>query len=687
MWLFRLEFLTAYMSDAVVNGFMFGAAVHSARSQIPALLGIKVPNRDSEFFMIIYQLIDICKKIPDVNLYVLGISAVSITFLVTCKMLTDKYWPFKKIPFPSELILLISATIFSYFVEIHKHWKVSIIEDIPTGFPPFTFPKLALFPALLSYGISIAVVAFAITVSMGKMFAKKHGYTIYPNQELLALGSLSVISSMFNVFPTSCSLSRTLVNEASGAKSQVSGVVSAGITLIVILFVGPLLESLPMCVLSSIVIVALRSLMMKVQEVPPLGRISKIDCAVWVITAAAVLGYDIVEGLVVGVVVAVLSVIARSQWPPLNEIGRLPSGDFRVANRYDSAAAPIVPVIRFDAPLIFTNVERFKRAIRHEIATLSRVYVTAPEKLPLPDENDVVKNESNVHWDVVILDCSTWVYTDSMGIEAVKELILEMLSKNTLVLFSEVRSFWRCIGWNYTDCHSLCRAIAGIVADVRIELDQVPPLGRISKIDCAVWVITAAAVLGYDIVEGLVVGVVVAVLSVIARSQWPPLNEIGRLPSGDFRVANRYDSAAAPIVPVIRFDAPLIFTNVERFKRAIRHEIATLSRVYSNVHWDVVILDCSTWVYTDSMGIEAVKELILEMLSKNTLVLFSEVRSAVLMQYRKAGLFEVASEDQFYPSTAHALEVAEVVLINGSKFIEAAGLGDKLRRCSLRSYD
>ncbi|CAJ0563934.1 unnamed protein product, partial [Mesorhabditis spiculigera] len=445
MWLFRLEFLTAYMSDAVVNGFMFGAAVHSARSQIPALLGIKVPNRDSEFFMIIYQLIDICKKIPDVNLYVLGISAVSITFLVTCKMLTDKYWPFKKIPFPSELILLISATIFSYFVEIHKHWKVSIIEDIPTGFPPFTFPKLALFPALLSYGISIAVVAFAITVSMGKMFAKKHGYTIYPNQELLALGSLS-------------------------------------------------------CVLSSIVIVALRSLMMKVQEVPPLWRISKIDCTVWVITAAAVLGYDIVEGLVVGVVVAVLSVIARSQWPLLNEIGRLPSGDFRVANRYDSAAAPIVPVIRFDAPLIFTNVERFKRAIRHEIATLSRVYVAAPEKLPLPDENDIVKNESNVHWDVVILDCSTWVYTDSMGIEAVKELILEMLSKNTLVLFSEVRS-------------------------------------------------------------------------------------------------------------------------------------------------------------------------------------------AVLMQYRKAGLFEVASEDQFYPSTAHALEVAEVVLTNGSKFIEAAGLGDKLRRCSLRSND
>ncbi|CAJ0938072.1 unnamed protein product, partial [Mesorhabditis belari] len=188
------------------------------------------------------------------------------------------------------------------------------------------------------------------------------------------------------------------------------------------------------------------------------------------------------------------------------------------------------------------------------------------------------------------------------------------------------------------------------------------------------------------------------------------MNEMGRLPCGDFRVANRFSAAIPPIVPVIRFDAPLIFTNVERFKRAIRHEIHTLSRVYvsapekiplgdeverekkeekeeKEAPWEVVILDCSTWVYTDSMGIEAVKELILEMLTKRTLILFSEVRSAVLVQYRKAGLFDVASEDQFYPTIAFALNAAERVLANGTKFVEAAGLTDKMRRCSLRSTD
>ncbi|CAJ0938355.1 unnamed protein product, partial [Mesorhabditis belari] len=133
MWLFRLEFLTAYMSDAVVNGFMFGAAIHSARSQLPALLGIKVPNRDSEFFMIIYQLIDICKEFDHVNWKVLLISLTSITFLLGSRFLSDRYWPFKKIPFPSELILLVSVTIFSHFLKIHEKWKVNIINDIPTG--------------------------------------------------------------------------------------------------------------------------------------------------------------------------------------------------------------------------------------------------------------------------------------------------------------------------------------------------------------------------------------------------------------------------------------------------------------------------------------------------------------------------------------------------------------------------
>ncbi|CAJ0938137.1 unnamed protein product, partial [Mesorhabditis belari] len=85
---------------------------------------------------------------------------------------------------------------------------------------------------------------------------------------------------------------------------------------------------------------------MKVTEVGPLYKISKIDAAIWVITAICVLGYDIVEGLVAGVVLAVLSVIARTQWPPMNEMGRLPCGDFRVANRFSAAIPPIVPVIR-----------------------------------------------------------------------------------------------------------------------------------------------------------------------------------------------------------------------------------------------------------------------------------------------------------------------------------------------------
>ncbi|GMS84861.1 hypothetical protein PENTCL1PPCAC_7036, partial [Pristionchus entomophagus] len=421
----RLDFLTAYLSDPVVSGFNLGAACHALIAQVPSLLGVKIPKRPSQFFLIFKSVGDILSSLPQSNLPTIIVSSLCILFLIGSKSICSRFRLLKL--FPNELVLMIVVTVISLLFDLKSSHNVRIIEHVETGMPLPSIPDLRLVPYVIQEAVSISIVAFAVTVSMGKLFGKKHKYSIDTNQELLALGLGGSISSFFSVFPCSTSLSRSLVNEAAGAMTQMSGLFSSLIVLLVILWIGPLLSSLPLCVLSSIVVVALRSLFMKISELPYLWRFSRTDFAVWVITATAVICYDIIEGLALGIVFALFTVILRTQFARTRSLVEIAPNDYRDRRHFPLAKIPEVPIIRFDAPPIFTNCELLRQSVKE----------TASEMRGGDSLSDLERGDS---WKSLILDCSTWTYTDSMGVEVVRELHIEMCSMKILLLFANLRS-------------------------------------------------------------------------------------------------------------------------------------------------------------------------------------------------------------------------------------------------------
>jgi MFS superfamily sulfate permease-like transporter len=100
-------------------------------------------------------------------------------------------------------------------------------------------------PSIVIDSLVIAIVAFAVSLSLAKIYAKKHKYKIDANQELIALGTANIFSSLFACYPSSASLSRSSVQERTGGKTQVAGLVSCLFMLIFLLFLGPLLYHLP----------------------------------------------------------------------------------------------------------------------------------------------------------------------------------------------------------------------------------------------------------------------------------------------------------------------------------------------------------------------------------------------------------------------------------------------------------
>uniref|UniRef100_A0AC34Q4C5 SLC26A/SulP transporter domain-containing protein n=1 Tax=Panagrolaimus sp. JU765 TaxID=591449 RepID=A0AC34Q4C5_9BILA len=189
---------------------------------------------------------------------------------------------------------------------------------------------------------------------MCKVFNRKLGSKTDNNQELYAMGIMASLSSFFNTYPISSSLGRSMLNVECGAKTQLSSLFTAALLLIVILFLGPLLSTLPMCILAVIIIYSMKGVFQKMpHELAQLWTVAKIDFMIWIVTFVATVILNVMSGLAVAVVFALLTTIFRIQWPRWRMLSQLTgTEEYRDIGRYGrTTEVEGIKIFRFDAPL------------------------------------------------------------------------------------------------------------------------------------------------------------------------------------------------------------------------------------------------------------------------------------------------------------------------------------------------
>jgi MFS superfamily sulfate permease-like transporter len=87
--------------------------------------------------------------------------------------------------------------------------------------PPPSVPPAYRLPEVAMEAVTIAIVSFAINISLASLYARQDKYSIDTGHELIAYGLSNVISSFFNCFTSSASLARSSVQHAVGGKTQV----------------------------------------------------------------------------------------------------------------------------------------------------------------------------------------------------------------------------------------------------------------------------------------------------------------------------------------------------------------------------------------------------------------------------------------------------------------------------------
>ncbi|KAM8884771.1 chloride anion exchanger-like [Synchiropus picturatus] len=360
----QVGFIVIYLSDTLVSGFTTAAAVHIVVSQLKFVLGLDVPGINGPF-AIIYTLEDIFKQITSTNICDLVMSIVIMLVVFVVKELNDRFKAKLPVPIPIEALVTIIATGISYGFNFKERFQVDIVGKMVQGYESPVAPNVQVFQETAMEAFPIAIVGFAVAFSVAKVYSIKHDYAIDGNQELIAFGVSNIFGASFRSFAASTALSRTAVQESSGGKTQIAGLISAMMAMIVTLALGFLLEPLPKSVLGALVLVNLKGMLMQFREILYLGRRDVPECVVWVGTCAAaiLLGLDL--GLAVGLGVELLSVIYRTQFPRCSVLANIPGTDlYRDRKEYQHISQTAgVKIFRIPSPIYFANIEFFKNKL------------------------------------------------------------------------------------------------------------------------------------------------------------------------------------------------------------------------------------------------------------------------------------------------------------------------------------
>ncbi len=354
--LLRLGRIAQFFSESVLTGFVSGLALVIMIKQAPKMLGLE--SGHGNFWE---RLLELITRLPATHLLT---AAVGLSTLALMLFLERRYHRI-----PAALVGLVYGigvvTIFGLDAR-----GVHIVGDIPGGLAPPALPDVSVadMGLLLAGALGITLVMFAEAIGPARSFAGKHDYRINADQELIGLGMANFGAGIFQGFPIGASLSKSAANDNAHARSQMSGMIAAGLTVLVALFLTPLFRNLPEAALGAIVIMAVAS-MFKLEKLKWLYRVRGQDFWFALVALLGVLTFEeVLFGLLVAVVVSLLALVARTSRPDMSVLGRAPGHLYfnDVSRHPESLQIPGLLIVRPNEGIFFANAS----ALRDAVATI-----------------------------------------------------------------------------------------------------------------------------------------------------------------------------------------------------------------------------------------------------------------------------------------------------------------------------
>ncbi|MCC7078439.1 MAG: sulfate permease [Acidimicrobiia bacterium] len=399
----KLGFIADLLSKEVQVGYMTGLGVVIVVGQLPKLFGF---STDADGFVDEVRAFFTDLDATDTTTLALGLASLAV--LLVLPRFTRRV--------PAVLVVVIGATFVVGVLGLADE-GVAVVGSLPQGLPRPSIPWVDWQDVgpLLVAAVGIVMVSLADTIATSTAFAARRGDEVNPNQEMIAIGAANASAALFQGFAISTSASRTAVAEDTGAKTQVTGLIGAGLVAVLLLFLPSLLQDLPQTALAAVVISAAISLV-EVGSLRRFGRIRRSALAVALVTALGVIFFGVIEGILIAIGLSVLLFFQRNWWPHGEVLGRMRGGDdwHAVERHPDATQLEGIVVYRWEAPLFFANAGMFRQQVRHLVAA-----------------------RADLKW--VVLQCEAITDIDVTAADVLERLDRELNATGIHMAFAELR--------------------------------------------------------------------------------------------------------------------------------------------------------------------------------------------------------------------------------------------------------
>ena len=306
MGILKLGNLIKFIPNTITVGFTAGIAVTIFLGQIKDFLGLtyKEGLKPIETFEKIKANIE---SISSFSPWALVIGAVSLAILI----IYPKFE--KKIP-PSLIAVIVGALLVKFIPIIDKGvFTIGELYTIPTGLPKLDLGQMdfslsriiALLPNAVTIAVLAAIESLLSCVVADTMVNSKHN----PNAELVAQGAGNIASVFFGGIPATGAIARTSANAKNGGRTPVAGMVHAIVLLLVLLFLMPLAELIPMPTIAAILFMVAYNM----SEWKKFLKITKTEAKtavlVMCVTFALTVIFDLVVAIAVGLALHIMFIL------------------------------------------------------------------------------------------------------------------------------------------------------------------------------------------------------------------------------------------------------------------------------------------------------------------------------------------------------------------------------------------
>jgi high affinity sulfate transporter 1 len=431
----RLGFVADLLSKEVQVGYMNGLAVTIIAGQLPKLCGF---STDADSF--VDEVRAFVSGFDERNPTATAIGVATLAVLFVLPRVVPKV--------PAVLVAVVGATVATALFDLDAQTVGALPEGLPRPMLPWT--DVSDIAPLLIAAAGITLVSLTDTIAVSTSFAARRGDEVDPNREMGAVGTANIAAGFFQGFAVSTSSSRTAVAEQAGAKSQLTGLIGAGIVAMLLVLFPSLLADLPQPALAAVVISAALSLA-DIDSLRRFMRVRRTALLLSLATTAGVVFLGVLEGIVAAVALSIVLFFHRSWWPNGELLASYEDGWHRLRDGDASVTQePGVIVFRWEAPLFFANAGMFRQQVRRHV------------------------RRHRPRW--VVLQCEAITDIDITAAEVLEQLDVELNAAGVHLVFVELRSRLHDLISRYGLLGTLDREhFFGSIDEALTAIDTTPP--------------------------------------------------------------------------------------------------------------------------------------------------------------------------------------------------------------------